>query len=55
MQVYWKSANGWEILRSVALFVPHNSNELMFFHKPVWSEGINGYVHDPIQWTMVSR
>jgi|GEM_PF-5350384 len=54
-QVYWKSPEGWEILRSATIFVPTGSNKLLFFHKPVWQDGINTYAKDPIQWTILSR
>lgn len=55
LQVYWKSPEGWEMLRTVFIFVPKGSNELMFFHQPVWSDGMNSFVKDPIQWTTVGR
>ncbi|MDQ8196166.1 hypothetical protein QEH59_17150 [Coraliomargarita sp. SDUM461004] len=54
-QVYWKSPEGWEILRSATIFVPARSNKFLFFHKPVWQDGMNTYVNDPIQWTILSR
>jgi hypothetical protein len=55
MQIFWKSPDGWEALRSVFIFVKKGSNNFLFLHKPMWQDGINGYVKDPIQWTIVSR
>jgi hypothetical protein len=57
LQIFWKGANGWENLRSTSIFMVSGSNEFMFLHEPVWAgaDGLNGFAHDPIQWTMISR
>ncbi|MDP0495459.1 MAG: hypothetical protein Q7Q73_04545 [Verrucomicrobiota bacterium JB024] len=55
IRIFWKGEEGWKKLRSTSLFVISGSNEFMFLHEPVWSDGLSGFAHDPIQWTMISR